>query len=80
MTFSEAAMIMMSGSSGSSEKDPRIAVLERATEFGRFRLSCNDNWELRVKRCPELDNYMIQFGYGYFTFFCYYGSLVMWGC
>lgn len=52
MTFSEAAMIMMSGG-GSTSSDPRIEKLKALPEVWRFDIA--DGWNVRVKISADID-------------------------
>ena len=77
MTFSEAAMIMMSGG-GSSGKDPRIAALENATLLGQYDFS--NGLSIKVKLCDELNGYHIQYWHMYYgegSYSCY-KEIVLW--
>ena len=82
MTFSEAAMIMMSGSD-SSIKDPRIAALENATLLGQYDFS--NGWSIKVKLCDELNGHHIQYypdeeGVGDTRVYYHYREIVLWSC
>ena len=80
MTFSEAAMIMMSGGSGGSS-DPRIEKLKTLPEVYRFNIA--DGWNVRVKISADIDAtcYMTfnttthqpsKYAYYYAIYYCVY--------
>ena len=71
-----ASMIMMSGGGGA--QDSRIAIIEKATEFGRIEFA--NTWDIRVKTTDELNGCYFYAKQSNNQAYSIYADIIFWSC